>query len=284
VPPEGKPATIAPSLQRIKRGVGTNSSSSKAVNGFEETNGVVRKAPYPFDTEAEPDNPTVVPAKLLEKFHFTFLIRDPHSSIASYYRCTIPPLDDVTGFYEFYPAEAGYDEVRRVFDYLRKIGHVGPRLNGSSVKDGNGQVNGSKYGGVDICVLDADDLLDNPTGIIEAYCNSVGIKYEPEMLSWDSDEHQTFAKEVFEKWKGFHEDAIDSKELKPRMHVRHHLLNCQMTTYFYTSCPIAPANHGRRKKPKARPYGTWSGRRSMVSRQLRSSETLSTRTWRISNT
>ncbi len=215
VPPSGKPATIAPSLQRIKRGVGTNGHKSAEVNGINGT----AKAPYPFGTEAEPDNPTIIPAEMLAKFHFTFLIRDPHSSIPSYYRCTIPPLDDVTGFHEFDPSEAGYDEVRRVFDYLRKIGHVGPQLNGKIVGSGKAPVNGFKPDGVDICVLDADDLLDDPAGMIEAYCKSVGMKYEPEMLNWDSEEHQTYAKEAFEKWKGFHEDAIHSKELKPRAHV-----------------------------------------------------------------
>lgn len=218
VPPNGNPATIAPSLQRIKRGVGTNGHGSAEVNGVKATSSTP-DAPYPFATQGEPDNPTVVPAELLANFHFTFLIRDPHSSIPSYYRCTIPPLDDVTGFHEFYPSEAGYDEVRRVFEYLRKIGHVGPRLNGTIVGPRIEHVNGSKLGGVEICVLDADDLLDNPAGLIQAYCKSVGLKYEPEMLSWDSEDHHTYAKASFDKWKGFHEDAIDSKELRARAHV-----------------------------------------------------------------
>lgn len=218
VPPDGKPAMIAPSLNRIKRGVGTNDHGPAEVNGPKAMNGT-SKAPYPFATEAELDNPTVVPSKLLAKFDFTFLIRDPHSSIPSYYRCTIPPLDRVTGFYEFYPSEAGYDEVRRVFDYLRKIGQVGPRVNGKTVDFGHEQANGSRPRSVDICVVDADDLLDDPAGIIQAFCGTVGIKYEPEMLCWDGEEHQRYAKKAFEKWKGFHEDAINSKELKPRTHV-----------------------------------------------------------------
>lgn len=204
-------------MQRIKRGVGTNGHAE--VNGTNAVNGVESKAPYPYGTEAEPDNPTVVDAEMLKKFHFTFLIRDPHSSIPSYYRCTIPPLDEVTGFYEFYPSEAGYDEVRRVFDYLRSIGHVNSRLNGNNIEPGKEQRNRSESDGVDICVLDADDLLDNPAGMIEAYCKSVGLTYEPEMLSWDGEEQQAYAKKAFEKWKGFHEDAIHSKELKPRTHV-----------------------------------------------------------------
>jgi hypothetical protein len=244
VPPNKKPATIAPSLQRIKRGIGTQGDGSAATNGTTGLDVRHSKAPYPFPTEAEPGNPTVVPAEMLAKFHFTFLIRDPHSSIPSYYRCTIPPLDEVTGFYEFYPSEAGYDEVRRVFDYLRKIGHVGPRLNGAVVESDKGGVSettvvhskcqandGLKSAEIDICVVDADDLLNNPAGIIEAYCKSVGMDYVPEMLSWDNEEQQNQARETFGKWPGFHEDAIDSKELKPRTHVsstRHQLASLCM--------------------------------------------------------
>jgi len=166
----------------------------------------------------------------------------------------------VTGFYEFYPSEAGYDEVRRVFDYLVATGTVGPSLAGAAqngeakatngvngaahdsngtvnavngaahdsngIVDGaNGTVNGAN--GVvngtpakpNICVIDADDLLDNPAEIIEAYCQTVGLDYSPEMLHWEDDENQQRAKEAFEKWNGFHNDAMDSTELRARTHV-----------------------------------------------------------------
>jgi hypothetical protein len=229
VPPGGKPASIAPSLQRIKRGVGTNSTSSNGVNGVNGASSSHQNRDTPYDTESEPGNPTVVPAEMLAKFHFAFLIRDPHSSIPSYYRCTIPPLDTLTGFYNFDPFEAGYDEVRRVFDYLRKIGQVGPRHaddtdSNAHAKETNEITNGHNSGqaereGVEICVVDADDLLDDPEGILEKFCKSVDLKYEPEMLNWDNDEDQTRAKKAFEKWPGFHEDAINSKNLKPRTHV-----------------------------------------------------------------
>lgn len=150
---------------------------------------------------------------MLKQFHFTFLIRHPRSSIPSYYRCTVPPLDAVTGFYNFMPSEAGYDEVRRVFDYLRSQNYVGPSRAGEyegSLKDGE----------VSITVVDADDLLDNPHGIIEAYCKEVGLDYSPAMLNWDTDVDHKQAKDAFEKWNGFHNDAIDSSSLKPRSHAQ----------------------------------------------------------------
>jgi len=203
VPPEGKQACIAPSLggKRIKKGVGTNGE----ING---TNNGHLKGPFPYATAAEPGNPTVVPAEMLRQFHFTFLIRHPRHSIPSYYRCTIPPLDQLTGFYNFMKSEAGYDELRRVFDYLKESKQVGPAIAGQHNDLNNGEVR--------ITVVDADDLLDDPQGVIEAYCKEVGIKYDPEMLNWDTEKDHEKAKEAFEKWKGFHEDAIESSSLRPR--------------------------------------------------------------------
>ncbi|EFW20902.1 hypothetical protein D8B26_002806 [Coccidioides posadasii str. Silveira] len=218
-PEDGKPASIAPSLQQVKRGIGTEGADG--VNGAHSSNGVSSNG-----VAHEPGNPTVVPKELLSKFHFAFLIRDPHYSIPSYYRCTIPPLDKVTGFYEFYESEAGYEEVRRFFDYLRGVQMIGPHLasgknaaNGSAVMNGNHGASGSNaHEGVEICVVDADDLLDNPAGVIERFCISVGEEFTPDMLNWESKEDQATAKEAFEKWPGFHEDAMHSTSLKPRLH------------------------------------------------------------------
>ena len=210
-PPDGKPASIAPSCGRIKRGVGTAEPFSNGTEG-------AQKAPYPYPTEPEPANPTVIPEQSLKKFHFTFLIRHPRSSIPSYYRCTVPPLNKVTGFYNFMPSEAGYDELRRLFDYLRSVGQIGPHVSG---QDNEPAQNGVTHEPniVDICVVDADDLLDNPSGIVEAFCKSVGIEYDPKMLDWNTAEDRQHAKDAFEKWPGFHDDAMHSDSLKPRIHV-----------------------------------------------------------------
>ncbi|KAI8932699.1 hypothetical protein NX059_010191 [Plenodomus lindquistii] len=213
IPPNGKPATVAPSLSNYKRGVGTDTTALSPVHTRETKEG----PPYPYNTKAEPGNPTVIPADLLATYHFTFLIRHPRNSIPSYYRCTIPPLDQLTGFYNFRPDEAGYLELRTFFDYLRSAGQIGPKIAGQSQANGQTDTNGQS-GGVEICVIDADDLLDNPSGIIEAFCKTTGIQYEPEMLIWDTEEDQVIAKEAFEKWKGFHEDALDSDRLRARTH------------------------------------------------------------------
>ncbi|VBB86841.1 Putative protein of unknown function [Podospora comata] len=179
LPPHQKPASIPPSLSS-------------------------------FASPADSNNPTVLPISLLREFHFTFLIRHPRRAIPSYYRCTIPPLSSKTGFHNFMPSEAGYDELRRLFDYLLAEGLLLPPSD---------KANGHKHDedAVKITVIDADDLLDHPAEIIQRYCEDVGIDYDPKMLKWDDDEQHKRAKEAFEKWNGFHDDAIGSTELKPRV-------------------------------------------------------------------
>ncbi|KAK4198162.1 P-loop containing nucleoside triphosphate hydrolase protein [Triangularia verruculosa] len=183
LPPHQKPASIPPSLQYLSS---------------------------PEDS----NNPTVLPLALLRKFHFTFLIRHPRRAIPSYYRCTIPPLSSKTGFHNFMPSEAGYDELRRLFTYLLSLGLLLP--------PSSSQTNGHTPAAPDpdavkITVIDADDLLDHPAEIIQRYCQDVGIDYHPKMLKWDDDEQHKRAKEAFEKWNGFHDDAIGSTELRPRV-------------------------------------------------------------------
>jgi len=240
MPPNQQQARIAPSLHRIKRGVGTDvDTSNGTANGSlaahllddiprEATNGVTTNGvstngdthppplsllPFPYPTTtSEGPNPTVIPHSILSKFHFTFLIRHPRASIPSYYRCCIEPLLTRTQFTPFMPAEAGYDELRRLFDYLRDQKLVGPAVAGQ----GEGQHAGP--GEMQICVIDADDMLDNPEGVLSTYCRSIGLEWNKEMLNWDSEEAHEFAREQFEKWNGFHDDAINSTDLKPRVH------------------------------------------------------------------
>lgn len=242
LPPGRKPASIAPSLDEVKRGVGTstnghtngvngrtngntNGVNGHAVNGT--PNGTHAKGDLPYDTEPEPGNPTVMPKQIMERFHFVFLIRDPHHSVPSYYRCTIPPLDEVTGFYNYDPLEAGYDEVRRTFEFLRRAQLIGPHIatrRDEVVDEVDGELRPTKVGskntayesGIDICVVDADEMLEKPGPVMKAFCDSVGIEYGPDMLSWDTKEDYEHAAHVFEKWRGFHNDVIESDGLLPK--------------------------------------------------------------------
>ena len=212
--PDGRSTSIAPSLSRIERGIGTPS--------LPVTGDGLEIPPSPQNREpTDKANPTVLPDTMLKQFHFAFLIRHPRCSIPSYFRCTVPPLDAMTGFHDFLPSEAGYRELRQFFDYLRASGHVGPHLAGgssgpSSKNAADGSVTATPE---EICVIDADDLLDDPAGIVKAFCNSVGLVFNASMLSWSTKKDYEIAVDAFQKWKGFHEDAIKSTGLQPRKNV-----------------------------------------------------------------
>ncbi|KAK2604487.1 hypothetical protein N8I77_007412 [Diaporthe amygdali] len=244
LPPNGTPANVAPTLvggHNLTNGSDVDSNDGHSVNGVEHTNGFVNgptngdantngnaAAPThtngfvngPTNGNGEEDNPTVMPTEMLRGFHWTFLIRHPRRSIPSYFRCTIPPLSELTGFHEFMPSEAGYDELRRLFDYLLDQGIIGPAKAGDEAPLDEALNDASsdreRAGQCSITVIDADDLLNNPEAILKTYCKEVGIDYSPAMLQWGDDDNQRYAAEAFEKWYGFHHDAIDSTCLRPR--------------------------------------------------------------------
>lgn len=196
MPPDSATPAIAPSLARKERGVGTlsapdeSASSSRIGNNTQSVSGgsVVSR------------NPTVLPEEVLARFHFTFLIRHPKNSIPSYMRCTTPPLNEVTGFLNFMPSEAGYAELRRLFDYCRSVA--------TSNEDSSEAMA--------FCVIDADELLANPSGVVEGFCHDVDLDYNPQMLKWGTGDDHRQASEAFAKWKGFHDDAISSRGLEAR--------------------------------------------------------------------
>ncbi|KAM0474394.1 hypothetical protein ACHAPX_007731 [Trichoderma viride] len=146
----------------------------------------------------EAGNPTVLPVNILKRFHFTFLIRHPKRSIPSYYRCTIPPLSEITGFDYLMPNEAGYVELVRLLDFLLERGIVD--------KD-------------HITAIDADDLLDKPEQVIREYCARIGVDFKPQMLNW-SEEDKQHAAEMFAKWNGFHDDVLKTNCFQARSHAQ----------------------------------------------------------------
>ena len=232
IPPNGDSVSIAPSIWHSKKGVGT---TAEGINPDGPTsNDDTKSAEIQDFPSSEPGNPTILPRSILEKFHFTFLIRHPQSSVPSYYRCTAPPLDKITGFGDFMPNEVGYKELRALFDYLIAEKLIGPGIanrqspestsNGSVNRDHAGDIRGNgisteTVGKVDICVIDADDLLEQPQACIEAYCRSVGVPYDLKMLNWDNEDDQEYARQAFAKWKGFHDDALHSTGLISRSQV-----------------------------------------------------------------
>ena len=89
--------------------------------------------------------------EFLGHFNHSFLIRDPAKVATSMHK----------NWPDFVLKETAFVEQRALFDRLcDKLGEVPP-------------------------VIDSDDLLENPSGIVEAYCNAVGIPYIEQALSWE---------------------------------------------------------------------------------------------------
>jgi hypothetical protein len=105
-------------------------------------------------------NPTLIPTSQLlsPSIRHTFLIRTPSKAIPSYHRLCHP--GSATGFEYFDPSEAGYRELRLLFDFLRTQG-------------------------VDPLVIESDDLLKEPTKVMRGWCESVGIQFDEGMLEWN---------------------------------------------------------------------------------------------------
>ena len=112
-------------------------------------------------------------------FKHTFMIRDPYKSFLSFICLSKEAKFDIV------PEEYG---VREVYDMYKTVKEsVDPNP----------------------VVVDADDLIKNPMGIMKSYCNATGLTYTDDMLTWTPG--------VVEDWKKsnpycniFHERAMMS--------------------------------------------------------------------------
>jgi hypothetical protein len=64
----------------------------------------------------------------------------------------------------------------------------------------------------DPVVVDADDMEDDPEGIIKSYCRKLNIPFIPESLTWDPGQ-----KAEWEIWKDWHKDAAESTGIQKNM-------------------------------------------------------------------
>ena len=115
--------------------------------------------------------------EFLAHFEHAFLIRDPAK--------TIPSMHDK--WPDFHEGEVGFAEQRALFEILWALHGAPPP------------------------VIDSDDLLDDPAGVVEAFCGAVGIPFIAEALEWapggDPSEHSW--------WDGgsFHANLAESSGL-----------------------------------------------------------------------
>ena len=124
-----------------------------------------------------------------KSFTHSFLIRNPKRTIYSNYKKT----DLFKEWY--YRGDIGYREIYELYCFLRDNLGISPPI------------------------IDADDLLANPEGMMEVYCNEVGLDYKKGMTKWDpkSMDTQEFNDQLYFT-KEWHEEALKSdgfKELEP---------------------------------------------------------------------
>lgn len=120
-----------------------------------------------------------------KNFQHSFLIRHPLKAVYSLYRASTNPK--LTGWDYFDPAEAGFRQMLELYEFVDRNIHSNP------------------------IVVDADDLLDHPDGILQSYCEAVGLEYEETMTSWEPGPVPEW-----DVWAGWHEDALKSTGFKPR--------------------------------------------------------------------
>ena len=117
--------------------------------------------------------------EFLSHFTHSFLIRDPAKVITSMYR----------HWPDFVSEELAFVEQRKLFERLcDQWGEVPP-------------------------VIDSDDLLEDPQGVVEAYCKAVGIDFKPEALSWEPGARDEVSWYDGGSW---HANLRDSDGLKPQ--------------------------------------------------------------------
>jgi hypothetical protein len=107
----------------------------------------------------------------LDNFENTFIIRDPAITLISHYK--LNP--------DFTLTEAGYEEQFKMFEMVNKATGKLP------------------------AIVDAEDLIQSPSTVIESYCQKVGIPYIPEALTWPAE-----FKSEWKTWEQWHLDAAES--------------------------------------------------------------------------
>ncbi|XP_038045564.1 branched-chain-amino-acid aminotransferase-like protein 1 isoform X1 [Patiria miniata] len=132
------------------------------------------------------------PLKVFPSWKRSFLPLVPYMSLADDYR-----LDDLPQ--KYFPKGFGYKEVYELFEHVKK------ELDPEAI------------------IIDADDLLKDPKGILSAVFNDIGLPFDEKILNWEAGDA------VIEQWiiprlyvqvdqlVGFYKNALDSTcFLKPK--------------------------------------------------------------------
>ena len=113
-------------------------------------------------------------ASFLSAFRHTFIVRHP--------RFTIPSLARIWPDFTF--EEAGFAALRDVFDAV------------------------AEHEGEAPVVIDGEELLAHPRGVVASWCEAVGLAYRPEALTWEPGRDDDWR-----AWSIWTEDATRSRGL-----------------------------------------------------------------------
>lgn len=116
----------------------------------------------------------VLDREFISNFANTFIIRDPKYVIAS--------LEKM--WPDFTLEETGFEHIYWAFRYASEAGE-------------------------DPVVVDAMTFSENPAAVLSAYCERLGVPFDPRSLSWESREV-----EEWEMWDGWHEKVQQSTGIK----------------------------------------------------------------------
>jgi hypothetical protein len=119
------------------------------------------------------------------RVHHSFMIRDPAKAISSlYYKSCV--ANEATGYAYFDKAEAGFMACWELLLHLERQDGVPP-----------------------ITIIDADDLLADPEGMMTAYCEATGLPFDRSMLSWEPG----CPPQLESPWTGWTDDVTRSRGL-----------------------------------------------------------------------
>ena len=133
-----------------------------------------------------------LPATTMAQFTHCFLMRRPEKVLRSFWRVAQEGAADKEGRSSssstyFNPDEAGFHELDALVDVV------------------------TVQLGQPLILVDADDLLADPAGILKAWCHAVGLPWEANITSWKAGMPETW-----QKWPGWHDDAATSTGFAPR--------------------------------------------------------------------
>ena len=120
----------------------------------------------------------------------SFMIRHPAKAISSlYFKSCVD--NEKTGYTHFDPTEAGFTAMAALLDHLEQFPECPP-----------------------LVIIDADDLLEDPEGIMQSYCDALGLPFDTSMLTWEAGpEH---CPELASPWSGWTDDVQQSSGIKKR--------------------------------------------------------------------